>query len=80
MKFKPIFKKLFKMALQRCCLDYIHCCYLTFKLAIYVNIIQFLHNRKKDLNWKSNPGIYISDSCCKQQTPQVFYDHGNEIR
>lgn len=57
------------MALWHCCLNYSHHCYLTFKLTIYVNIIQFLHTTKSDLKWKSHPRIYINDSCCKQQTP-----------
>ena len=60
------------MTLWHCCLNYIHHCYLTFKLTVYVNILQFLHNRKSNLKWKSNPRICIIDSCCKQQTLHVF--------
>ena len=40
----------------------------------------FLHNRKSNLKWKSNPRIYIIDSCCKQQTLDVFSDHEKMIR
>lgn len=33
-----------------------------------------LHNRRKNLKWKWNPGMYFNDNCCPQHTLWVLTD------